>query len=68
MCSQINCGEESLENKKKPRNPLCKYLNRSDLSDMEKLEYKNMKLRIKNERLKKGYLVKGDGSVVVLKK
>ena len=34
----------------------------------EKLEYENMKLRIENERLKKGYLVKGDGSVVVFKK
>ena len=38
------------------------------LTDMEKLQYENMKLRIENERLKKGYLVKGDGSVVVFKK
>ena len=29
---------------------------------MEKLEYENMKLRIENERLKKGYMMKGDGS------
>ena len=35
---------------------------------MEKLEYENMKLRIENERLKKGYLVKGDGSVVAFVK
>ena len=34
----------------------------------EKLEYEIMKLRIENERLKKGYLVKGDGSIVVFKK
>ena len=61
-------GESSLENKKKPGNPLCKYSNRKNLSDMEKLQYENMKLRIENERLKKGYLVKGDGSVVVFKK
>ncbi len=27
-----------------------------------------MKLRVENERLKKGYLVKGDGSVVIFKK
>ena len=33
-----------------------------------KEEYENMKLRIENERLKKGYLVKGDGLVVVFKK
>lgn len=34
----------------------------------EELEYENMRLRIENERLKKGYLVKGDGSIVVFKK
>ena len=59
---------ESLENKKKPGNPLSKYLNKKNLTDIEKLQYENMKLRIENERLKKGYLVKGDGSVVVFKK
>ena len=61
-------GEEALENKKKPGNPLCKYSNKKNLSEMEKLQYENMKLRIENERLKKGYLVKGDGSVVAFKK
>ncbi len=61
-------GENSLENKKKPGNPLTKYSNRKNLNEIEKLQYENMKLRIENERLKKGYLVKGDGSVVVFKK
>lgn len=61
-------GEQSLENQKKPGNPLCKYANKKNLTDMEKLEYENMKLRIENERLKKGYLVKGDGSFVMFKK
>ena len=61
-------GESSLENKKKPGNPLSKYSNKKTLTDIEKLQYENMKLRIENERLKKGYLVKGDGSVVVFKK
>lgn len=61
-------GIKGLENQKKPGNPLSKYSNKKNLSDMEKLEYENMKLRIENERLKKGYLVKGDGSVVVFKK
>lgn len=57
-----------LENKKKPGNPLSKYSNRKNLTEMERLQYENMKLRIENERLKKGYLVEGDGSVVVFKK
>lgn len=61
-------GEESLENKKKPGNPLMKYSQKKELSELEKLEYENMKLRIENERLKKGYLMKGDGSVVIFKK
>ena len=63
-----NYGEEILENKRKPGNPLCKYSKKKNLTDMEKLQYENKKLRIENERLKKGYLVKGDGSVVVFKK
>lgn len=61
-------GIEGLIPKKKPGNPLSKYANKKELTDIEKLQYKNMKLRIENERLKKGYLVKGDGSVVVFKK
>ena len=61
-------GLEALENKKKPGNPLSKYSNRKNLSEIEQLQYENMKLRIENERLKKGYLVKGDGSIVIFKK
>ena len=61
-------GLNALENKKKPGNPLSKFSRRKKLSEMEQLQYENMKLRIENERLKKGYLVKGDGSVVVFKK
>lgn len=64
----IELGENGLENKKKPGNPLAKYCNKKQLSEVEKLEYENMKLRIENERLKKGYIVKGDGSVVIFKK
>lgn len=64
----IEQGEESLENKRKPGNPLVKYSRRKELSDLEKLEYENMKLRIENERLKKGYMMKGDGSYVMYKK
>lgn len=61
-------GINGLENKRKPGNPLSKYSKRKNLTELEKLQYENMKLRIENERLKKGYLVKGDGSVVTFKK
>ena len=64
-----NEGINGLENKKKPGNPLSKKYNKKKFaSNEEKLEYEIMKLRIENERLKKGYLVKGDGSIVVFKK
>ena len=61
-------GEKGLENKRKPGNPLMKYSKRKELTELEKLEYENMKLRIENERLKKGYMMKGDGSYVMYKK
>ena len=62
-------GEASLINKKKPGNPMSKYfVTKHFKSREEELEYENMRLRIENERLKKGYLVKGDGSIVVFKK
>ena len=57
--------EKVLENKIKPGNPLAKYMHKKQLSDIEKMEYENMKLRIENERLKKGYIVEGDGQVVI---
>jgi len=58
-------GEDGLVNAKKPGSPY-KGLNlKKNLSDLEKLEYENMKLRIENERLKKGYFVEGDGQIVV---
>ena len=58
-------GINGLENKRKPGNPLSKYSKRKNLTELEQLQYENMKLRIENERLKKGYLVKGDGQIVV---
>ena len=61
----LEYGESGLENKKKPGNPLFKYMNKKQLNDIEKLEYENMKLRIENERLKKGYMVEGVGQVVI---
>ena len=61
-------GMKGLTPKKKPGNPLSKYLSKKNLTEIEQLQYENMKLKIENERLKKGYLVKGDGSVVMFKK
>ena len=61
-------GIKGLENKKKPGNPLSIYSSKKNLTDIEKLQYENMKLRIENERLKKGYQVEGDGSIVIFKK
>lgn len=62
-------GEQALINKKKPGNPMAKYYaTKKFKSREEELEYENMRLRIENERLKKGYLVKGDGSIVIFKK
>ena len=57
-------GMEGLTNKKKPGNPLTKYSKRKKLTKEEQLEYENMKLKIENELLKKGYLMKGDGTIV----
>lgn len=48
-------GMEALENKRKPGNPLMKYSRRKELTPLEELQYENLKLRIENERLKKGY-------------
>ena len=61
-------GNKIIDNKYKRGNPLAKYSNKKELTELEKLQYENMKLRIENERLKKGYHVKGDGSIVVFKK
>lgn len=63
----LHQGETALENKRKPGNPLVKYSRKKELTEVEQLEYENMKLRIENERLKKGYMMKGDGSVVIFK-
>jgi transposase-like protein len=57
-------GISGLVSKKKPGNPLAKYSKRKNLTKEERLEYENMKLRIENELLKKGYLMKGDGTLV----
>ena len=57
-------GMKGLANKKKPWNPLMKYSSKKTLTKEEQLEYENMKLRIENEMLKKGFLMKEDGTIV----
>lgn len=59
-----NNGINGLTPKKKPGNPLSKYSNKKNLTKEEQLEYENMKLRIENEMLKKGFLMKEDGTYV----
>jgi transposase-like protein len=58
-------GEQGLINKIKPGSPLLKYQNKNQLTNEEQLQYELMKLKVENERLKKGYIVEGDGQVVV---
>ena len=53
-------GEEALANKRKPGNPLSKYINKKQLTPIEQLEYKVALLE--RELLKK------DGEIVRLKK
>jgi len=57
-------GINGLKNKSKPGNPLAKYSFKKNLTKEEQLEYENMKLRIENEMLKKGFLMKEDGTYV----
>jgi transposase len=57
----LELGEDGLINKRKPGAPY-KGLNlKKKLTDLEKLQYENMKLRVEIERLKKGYMVEGVG-------
>ena len=43
-------------------NPYAALHKKKNLSELERLELENLKLRIENERLKKGYMVKGVGA------
>ena len=57
-------GMNGLRPKRKYNNPLSKYYNKKKLTKEEQLEYENLKLRIENEMLKKGFLMKEDGTYV----
>lgn len=43
-------------------NPYAALYTKKNLSELERLELENLKLRIENERLKKGYTVEGVGA------
>lgn len=60
----LDNGLQGLENKKnkKSGNVYAALHTSKSLSKEERLELENMKLKIENERLKKGYLVKGVGA------
>lgn len=57
-------GMNGLTPKRKYNNPLSKYYNKKKLTKEEQLEYENLKLRIENKMLKKGFLMKEDGTYV----
>ena len=54
-------GEKALEEKKHPGNKYAAIHTSKNLSSEERLELEVLKLQIENERLKKGYIVKGVG-------
>jgi transposase-like protein len=54
-------GEAGLESQRNKPCLMKHYAKSKKLSDLERLEYENLTLRIENERLKKGYIVKGVG-------
>ena len=55
-------GLDGLKNKKKSGNQFAALHTSKSLTKEERLELENMKLKVENERLKKGYLVKGVGA------
>ena len=46
-------GEKALENKRKPGNPLCRYANKKDMSEIEQLRYELAKAELELAKLKK---------------
>lgn len=58
----LDNGEEGLKPKENKRNIMVHLYRKKSLTKLEKLELENFKLKLENERLKKGYTVKGVGS------
>ena len=49
----LDHGEKALENKRKPGNPLCRYSNKKDMSEIEQLRYELAKAELELAKLKK---------------
>lgn len=58
----IESGEDGLAEKVYQRNRMISLFSKKSLTDEETLRLENFKLKVENERLKKGYQVKGVGS------
>ncbi|PKM75720.1 MAG: hypothetical protein CVU90_16195 [Firmicutes bacterium HGW-Firmicutes-15] len=58
----IENGEDGLAEKVYQRNRMISLFSNKSLTDEETLRLENFKLKVENERLKKGYQVKGVGS------
>jgi len=54
-------GEKAFDKKKHPGNKFAAIHTNKNLSSEERLQMEVVKLQIENERLKKGYIVKGAG-------
>ena len=50
-------GEDALENKRKPGNPLCRYANKKDMSEVEQLRYELSRAELELAKIKKVYEV-----------
>lgn len=50
-------GENALENKRRPGNPLCRYANKKDMSEIEQLRYELARAELELAKLKKAYEV-----------
>ena len=51
----LDQGEEVLENKRKQGNPLCRYINNKNMSEIEQLRYELAKAELELSKLKKVY-------------
>ena len=49
----LDHGEKALENKRKPGNPLCRYSNKKDMSEIDQLRYELAKAELELAKLKK---------------
>lgn len=57
----LNEGIDGLNPKSYQRNTMASLYAKKSLTDDEALRLENFKLKVENARLKKGYIVKGDG-------